>query len=115
MSSSKIMIPPRMGGGDFVMREISAGEYEDRLKAGVGGADTAWVDRQAEAVCSAIATFRGKTLEKGSAGEAWWRSNSAALRQFLIGCYNKINAASDKEIEDFFAEAEAVPDLPTTR
>lgn len=111
----RIPIPPRLGAGDVVMREITAGEYEDRLRRGVGGSESAWIDRQAEQVCSTIVMFRGKPLGSALEAEAWWRANSAALRQFLIGCYNKLNTASDKEIEDFFAAAEEVAAPSTTR
>jgi len=115
MSQKRIQIPPRLGGGDFVMREISCGEHEDALKRSAGGDDSAWVDRQAEQVCASLAEWRGKALPVGSDREAWWRANGAAMRQFLLGCYNKMNTTSDKEIEDFFGAAEVVAAPPTTR
>lgn len=115
MTGKKIQIPPRLGGGDVVMREISTGEHEDRLKKTAGLADAAWVDHLSDQVCAAIVTFRGKPLPVGSEREAWWRSNGSALRAFLIGCHKHINATSDKEIEDFFAAAEAVAVPPTIR
>lgn len=115
MSAKRIQIPPRLGGGDFVMRQISTGEHEDRLKRNVGGNDSSWVDHQAEQVCDSIAAFKGKPLPTASEREAWWRAHPAALRQFLLGCYNKLNTSNDKEIADFFDAAEEVAESSTTR
>lgn len=100
----RIMIPPRMGGGDVVMREMTCGEYEEQLLA---TADAKWTERVYEQVCGAIVTFRGKPLPAGEAREAWWRALSLPLRQFLVGVHARLNSTADKEIEDFFEAAES--------
>jgi len=106
----RIPIPPRLGGGDVVMRVLTTGEYEDRLKshAGAKSVSAGFVDIQAELVMASTVAFQGKPLPVGAEREEWWRALDMPLRQFMAACYNKLNTVADQEIEDFFGAAETV-------
>lgn len=106
----RIGLPPALGGGDFVMKTLTIGEYEDRLKA---HAAAGLVDTQSELIMSAVVAFRGRPLPAGTDREAWWRSQPLPIRQMLRACYERLNTIDDKEINSFFdAATEEAPTSP---
>lgn len=110
-TAKKIQIPPRLGGGDVVMRPIKTGEIDDSLSSHPfvkGKEAAAMVGHQVDMLHATIVTFRGKGLPVGIEREAWWRGLDGGLRAFLVGLYNKMNAVDDEEIASFFDAAETV-------
>lgn len=97
----RIPIPPRLGGGDVVMREISVGDYEDALRASSDG-----IEATANTVMASIVKFRGKPLPVGAEREAWWRANSVSLRNLLIEYHSRIHALKEEDKAGFFEAAE---------
>jgi hypothetical protein len=115
----RINIPPSLGGGDFVIRELLAGEFEDALKAQgeapKGKEFSAIVDTQAHLCLLSLVEWRGKPVPKGGAeGDAFWRGLTAAQRTFLIGIHERMNQVRPEEIDAYFAGGVPVA-TPTTR
>lgn len=106
----EVPIPPALGGGDFVMRELTGGEYEDGLKRAArgakGDAGEALLDLQSEQVMLSLVKWHGKPVPSaGAAREEWWRSRTARQIAFLKGIFDKLHFVPEKEIADFFEEA----------
>lgn len=109
----EVEIPPALGGGSFVMRELTAGEYEDGLKRatrvkGDAAAD-AVIDLQADQAVAALTSWKGSTVPKsGTDKEVFWRALTTRQRAFVCGVFDKLHSVPEQEIGDFFEAALAV-------
>jgi hypothetical protein len=110
----EVNMPPALGGGTFVMRELTAGEYEDMLRRGTRGvtgaaASEALIELQSEQIMTALVTFKGKPVPKaGHEREEFWRGLGARQSSFLKSIFDKLHFVPEQDVEDFFQEAVTV-------
>jgi hypothetical protein len=109
----EVDIPPSIGGGTLVMRELTAGEFEDQLKSSTrlvgktqGDASVAMIDMQCDQCMLALVMWRGTSVPTiGAAKEAFWRALSVRERGYLVGIFEKLHNVPEEEINGFFAAA----------
>lgn len=105
----RINFPPALGGGDFVLRELKAGEFEDSIKAQgdapKGKEIASVVNSTSGLVIACLVEFKGRPVPSGAIErDAFWRDLTAAQRSFLVGCHDRMNNVKPDEIDAFFAE-----------
>ena len=123
MESFVFDIPPRLGGGTVVMRELLGGEFEDSVKAQAtapkGQELDAVVDAQSSIVLLTLEEFRGEVPPRGGIkGAEFWRSLTAGVRSYLIGLHDRLNTCKVEEVDSFFAAGKprsALTKTATTR
>ena len=109
----EVDMPPAIGGGSFVMRELTTGEYEDAPKRATRGtkagqSSDALVDLQADQIVASLTLWKGKLVpHAGSEKEAFWRELTTRQRHFVVGIFDKLHSVPEQEIGDFFEAAVA--------
>lgn len=105
-------LPPSLGGGDFVMRELTVAQIEQiqdaaLMAAGVDEKKLVVAGKAARQDCilAALVSWKGKPLAEP---EAWWRGLSAKELALLSRAYEKIHSLSKDEEAYFDASLEAV-------
>ena len=94
-------LPPSLGGGDFVLRELTIDTLEhiqDRV-LWVAGRDDAKLmqasrDAQKEQLFRAIVSWQGEPV---AAPELWWRERTSKERACVHKAYAHIHTLSDDE------------------
>ena len=110
MTQKTFTIPPYLGGGNVVVKELTAGEVEDILRAEsttkktVGLADGNAL--MSALVRKSIVEFRGKPFPNGTEGEIEWRRLPIKLKNLLQVAYEHLNNVSDDESSDFLSSAQ---------
>src|SRR5690349_13780504 len=100
----EVDMPLNIGGGSFVMRELTAGEFEDALKRatreGKGDkAADAVIDMQSDQVVASLVRFKGVPVpQAGAEKEEFRRSLTTRQWAFLNGIWDKMHTIPEKEI-----------------
>ena len=102
-------LPKSLGGGDFVMRELTVGQTEDVLRGQGKGPS---IGATGDLVMAALVSFRGGPIPKGAEAEEWWRKQPARVGACLSQAYAKLHATTDEEDADFFGSMSASHEPP---
>lgn len=106
-------IPPSLGGGDFVVREVSVGESEAHMDAVIGsaGADEVKLMRAASTASkltrrAALVSWKGETVGDGNAREAFFAKLGPRETRLFERAYRAVHEL-DKEEEAYLLESMA--------
>lgn len=86
-------LPPTAGGGDLVMRVLTAGEVDQVLELD----DVPGTDLLAELAVESVHSLAGETWPKGTAGVAKFRSLPNKRREFISNAYAHLHNLSKAE------------------
>lgn len=110
--------PSSLGGGDVVLRELTAGEISDMLHAASAastGAESASAGMKAHEACIArsVYSIRGQAFPPGLQGEETIRKLRPKERQLIADAYRKIHSPDESESADFLGSIATSPTPPT--
>lgn len=104
---TKFTIPPKLGGGDVVMKRLLVGDLEDILAREMAGSKEVgaamFMKSQTASVCAAIVSFRGVAWPKGIEAEKLWRGLTPQVKNLLIKGYQALHDLADEDEADFLA------------
>lgn len=109
MSGRQFTFPPKIGGGNVVMRQMLVGELDDILEAEMArvGASGGLGFARAQSACiqACIVSFRGEPWPRGTDGEKKWRSLTPQVKTCLSMAYNEMHTLNEADGADFLKTA----------
>lgn len=107
-------LPSTLGGGDVVLRELTAGEQDDIMRAAMARkGDAAGLAVLEASVIRSLVSIKGALVPPGVEGEALYRSLRPKVRQLIIDAYSAIHNPNDDEKSDFLGSLVASATPPT--